>query len=147
MQKEIGRQLIEVQSTNWPFVLDYYTEDIEYHDPIVDIDGIGEMTLFLAQLFASSPDLVTTIEDETIIEGIYTATWTMVGQFNGVPYDAKGMSIIKFHPKGTQAYYQRDYYTESDIMINIPGLAEPAQAFRDYYRCAVDPTFSCPFTP
>jgi hypothetical protein len=29
-------------------------------------------------------------------------------------------------------------------MINIPGLAEPTQAFRTYYRCAVDPTFDCP---
>ena len=68
----------------------------------------------------------------------------MVGVFNGVPYSAKGMSIIKFRPKETQAYYQRDYYTEGDIMINIPGLAEPTAAFRQYYRCAVDPTFVCP---
>jgi len=145
VQKEIGRQLIEVQSGNWPLVLDYYTNDIEYHDPIVDIDGIGEMTQFLGQLFANSPDLVTTIEDETIINGIYTSTWTMVGQFNGVPFDAKGMSIIKFRPKETQAYYQRDYYTEGDIMKNIPGLAEPTEAFRIYYKCAVDPTYICPF--
>ena len=144
-QKEIGRALIEVQSFNWPYVLEYYADDIEYHDPIVDIYGIGEMTGFLAQLFANTPDLVTTIEDETIIDGVYTATWTMVGQFNGVPFDAPGMSIIKFRPKETQAYYQRDYYTEGDIMINIPGLAEPTEAFRIYYRCAVDPTFICPF--
>jgi hypothetical protein len=69
----------------------------------------------------------------------------MAGAFDGVPYSAKGMSIVKFRPKETQAYYQRDYYTEGDIMINIPGLAEPTMAFRTYYRCAVDPTFTCPF--
>lgn len=69
----------------------------------------------------------------------------MVGQFNGVPFDAPGMSIIKFRPKEAQAYYQRDYCTEGEIMINIPGLAEPTEAFRIYYRCAVDPTFICPF--
>jgi len=55
------------------------------------------------------------------------------------------MSIIKFRPKETQAYYQRDYYTEGDIMKNIPGLAEPTEAFRIYYKCAVDPTYICPF--
>jgi len=140
----IGRALIEVQSTNWPSVLPYYTTDIEYHDPIVTVYGLELMSQFLARLFTSSPELVTTIEDETCINGIYTATWTMVGAFDGVPYNAKGMSIIKFRPKETQAYYQRDYYTEGDIMINIPGLAEPTEAFRIYYQCAVDPTFPCP---
>jgi hypothetical protein len=141
----VGRALVEVQSTNWPSVLPYYTVDIEYHDPIVTIHGLDLMSEFLARLFASSPELVTTIEDETCINGIYAATWTMIGAFDGVPYSAKGMSIIKFRPKETQAYYQRDYYSEGDIMINIPGLAEPTAAFRDYYRCAVDPTFICPF--
>jgi hypothetical protein len=68
----------------------------------------------------------------------------MVGAFDGVPYSAKGMSIIKFRPRETQVYYQRDYYSEGDIMINIPGLAEPTEAFRVYYRCAADPTFPCP---
>jgi hypothetical protein len=142
---EIGRALVEVQATNWPSVLAYYTIDIEYHDPIVTIYGIDSMSEFLARMFTSAPELVTTVEDETCINGIYTATWTMLGAFNGVPYSAKGMSIIKFRPKETQAYYQRDYYTEGDIMINIPGLAEPTAAFRDYYRCAVDPTFVCPY--
>ena len=145
VRKAIGRELIEVQSSNWPYVMPYYTDDIEYHDPIVDIYGKEMMTGFLARLFTASGDLVTTIEDENCIDGIYTATWTMAGAFNGVPYEAKGMSIIKFRDKETQAYYQRDYYTESDIMLNIPGLAEPAEAFRDYYKCAVDPSFACPF--
>lgn len=141
---EIGRALIEVQSTNWPTVLPYYTVDIEYHDPIVDIYGIDTMAEFLARLFESSPDLVTTIADETLSGGVYTATWTMVGQFSGVPYSAKGISIIKFRDESTQVFYQRDYYSENDIMINIPGLDEAVIGFRTFYRCAVDPTFQCP---
>ena len=48
----------------------------------------------------------------------------MVGQFAGVPYDAKGISIIKFRRRTAQVYYQRDYYSEGDIMANIPGLDE-----------------------
>ena len=72
------------------------------------------------------------------------STWTMAGQFNGVPFTAPGMSIVKFRPGTTQAYYSRDYYTEGDIMINIPGLDVPTQAFRTYYKCAVDPMFECP---
>lgn len=143
-RKAIGRALIDVQSDNWPAVLQYYAYDIEYQDPIVTIQGIDVMTEFFARLFGSTPDLVTTIEDELCIRNTYMATWTMTGAFNGVPYSAKGMSVMKFRPGETQVYYQKDYYTESDIMINIPGLAEPAEAFRVYYMCAVDPTFDCP---
>ena len=143
-RKVIGRALIEVQSTNWPSVLNYYTDDIEYQDPIVTIQGIDMMEEFLYRLFYNSPDLVTTIEDETCINGIYTATWTMVGFFGEVPYTAKGMSIIKFHPRETQVYYQKDYYTEGDIMVNIPGLDVVTQGFRTFYRCSVDPNFDCP---
>jgi hypothetical protein len=93
--------------------------------------------------FFSPPDLVTTIEDETCINGIYTATWEMTGHFDSVPYTTKGMSAIKFRPKVIQAYYQRDYYTEGDIMINIPMLDDAVYGFRTFYRCSVDPTFEC----
>lgn len=141
---EIGRALIEAQSSNWQSILPYYTADIEYHDPVVDIYGIDMMAQFLARLFTSSGDLVTTIEDETLLNGVYSASWTMAGQFNGVPYSAKGISIIKFRGLSRQVYYQRDYYSENDIMINIPGLDQAAIGFRTYYRCAVDPTFVCP---
>ena len=48
VRKEIGRQLIEVQANNWPNVLHYYTDDIEYHDPIVTVNGISAMTEFLS---------------------------------------------------------------------------------------------------
>jgi hypothetical protein len=141
---EVGRTLIEAQSSNWQAILPYYTADIEYHDPVVDIYGIDMMTEFLGRLFTSSGDLVTTFEDETLLNGIYSASWTMVGQFNGVPYSAKGISIIKFRGLSKRVYYQRDYYSENDIMINIPGLDQAAIGFRTYYRCAVDPTFECP---
>ncbi|OPL14474.1 MAG: hypothetical protein AVO38_02605 [delta proteobacterium ML8_D] len=144
-RKAIGHALVEVQSTNWPFLLQHYTDDIEYHDPIVTVEGIENMAEFLGRMFASSPNLVTTVEDETCINGIYAATWRMDGFFNNVPYSAKGMSIIKFRPQSLKVYYARDYYTEGDIMIKIPGLDEPTDAFRTYYRCAVDPTFGCPY--
>jgi hypothetical protein len=144
-RKSIGRELVEIQAANWPSLLQFYADDIEYYDPIVSIQGIDMMAQFFARLFASGPDLITTVEDEICIDGIYAATWTMAGSFNSLPYSAKGMSIVKFRPGETQAYYARDYYTEGDIMINIPLLDEPTLAFRTYYRCAVDPTFECPF--
>lgn len=43
----VGRALLEVQSANLPSILPYYTDDIEYHDPIVDIYGFGPMVHFL----------------------------------------------------------------------------------------------------
>jgi len=151
---EVGRALIEVTLDNLASVLSYYTDDIEYHDPIVDVYGIGDMTEFLYRLFGSTPDLITTVEDEVAIDGIYTATWTMRGTFiadppspvdSGVPYEAKGMSIIKFRDKSTDVYYQRDYYTEGDIMSAVPGLDQAVAGFRVLYLCTVDPSFECPF--
>jgi hypothetical protein len=142
---EVGRELLEVQFSNVAEVLPYYTDDIEYHDPIVDIYGIDQMTGFLSRLLAASPDLVTVIEDETLVGDTYSATWVMSGQFLGVPYQAKGISIFRFRPHAPQVYYQRDYYSEGDIMAAIPGLDQVVFAFRAYYRCAVDPTFDCPF--
>jgi hypothetical protein len=144
---EIGRALVEINAANWQSLLPYYTDDYEYHDPIVDIYGFDTLVLFFARLFASSPDLVTTVEDEMLIGGVYTATWTMVGSFNGVPYSAKGMSILKFRDWSTQTYYSRDYYSESDIMVTIPGLDQAVEGFRVSYRCVVDPAFDCPLPP
>ena len=144
---EIGRALLEVQSTNWTSVLPYYADDVEYHDPIVDIHGIDAMAAFLGGLFASTPDLVTTVDKETLIGDVYTATWTMTGQFSGVPYSTKGISILRFRERERQVVYQRDYYTEGDIMANIPELAPVIEGFRTFYRCAVDPTFDCPLPP
>ena len=86
--------------------------------------------------------------DEIVNNDTYASTWTMKGIFiadpsdpvnSGVPYEAKGMSIIKFRNKSTDVYYQRDYYTEGDIMIAIPGLDQAAYGFRVFYLCAVDP--------
>jgi hypothetical protein len=144
---EIGRALVEINASNWQSLLPYYTDDYEYHDPIVDIYGFDTLVPFFARLFASSPNLVTTVEDEMLIGGVYTATWTMVGQFNGVPYSAKGMSILKFRDWSTQTYYSRDYYSESDIMATIPGLDQAVEGFRVSYKCVVDPAFDCPLTP
>ncbi len=141
---EVGRALLEVQSTNVAEVLPYYTDDIEYHDPIVDIYGLEAMTGFLNQLLDASPDLVTIVEDETLSGDTYSATWFMTGQFLGVPYEAKGISTFKFRPRTSLVYYQRDYYSEGDIMTTIPGLDQMIGGFRTYYRCAVDPTFECP---
>jgi len=145
---EIGRALLEVQAPNVGEILPYYTDDIEYHDPIVDINGIQDMTAFLNQLIiGASPNLVTIIEEETLIDDIYSATWTMSGDFLEVPYEAKGISVFNFMPNSAQVYYQRDYYSEGDIMATIPGLDEAIGGFRTYYRCSVDPTFECPLTP
>jgi hypothetical protein len=144
---DIGRGMLEVQNVDWTTLLKYYADDIEYHCPIVDVYGLDMLTEFLGRLYGNSPDLVTTIEDETLVDDVYSATWTMVGTFSGVPYEAKGISIIKFRRWSREVYYWRDYYSEGDIMTNIPGFDQAILGFRTYYRCAVDPTFDCPFEP
>lgn len=64
-----------------------------------------------------------------------------------IPYEAKGMSIMKFRNRSTRVYYQRDYYSEGDIMASIPGLDQAIAGFRYFYRCAVDPNAECPPPP
>ena len=149
---EVGRALLEVTLDQLPEIIPYYTYDIEYHDPAVDIFGIEDMTDFLFRLFGNTPDLITTVEDEIAIDDQYMATWTMVGTYLvtqedgsqiGIPYEAKGMSVIKFNPKTTDVYYQRDYYSEGDIMAAIPGLDQAIGGFRLFYLCSVDPNFEC----
>jgi hypothetical protein len=92
-------------------------------------------------LFVASSNLITTIEDETIADDIYFATWTMSGEFDGSAFSAPGMSIVKFVEGTTQTYYSMDYYTEGDIMLGVPQLAETVIGFRHYYREAVDPNY------
>jgi hypothetical protein len=86
----------------------------------------------------------TTVEDETLADGVHMATWTMAGMFDGAPFSAPGMSIVKFVDGTTQSDYSRDYYTEGDVMTGVPELADAVLGFRVYYRCVVDPTFVCP---
>jgi hypothetical protein len=146
-QLTVGRQLVEINAENWTTVLPYLASDYEYHDPIVDIYGPDTMAEFLGRLFAGSSDLYTTVEDETLVDGVYMATWTMSGEFNGAPFSAPGMSIVKFVDGTRQAYYSRDYYTEGDVMLGVDELLPAVVGFRIYYRCAVDPTFDCPLAP
>jgi hypothetical protein len=56
-------------------------------------------------------------------------SWTMSGSFNGTPFSAPGMSIVKFVDDILQSYYSRDYYTEGDIMTGVP---EVVLGFRAY---------------
>jgi hypothetical protein len=150
---EVGRALLEVTADQLPEIIPYYTDDIEYHDPAVDIYGIVDMTEFLYRLFGNTPDLITIVEDQIAIDDQYMATWTMVGTYyvtqedgtqEGIEYEAKGMSIIKFKPKSTDVWYQRDYYSEGDIMAAIPGLDQAIFGFRVFYLCSVDPNYACP---
>jgi len=143
-QLEVGRQLVEINAGNWTEVLPHLASNYEYHDPIVDIYGPGAMAEFLGRLFAGSSNLYTTVEDETIVDGVYMATWTMSGMFNGAPFTAPGMSIVKFVDGTVQTDYSRDYYTEGDVMLGVPELVEAVTGFRVYYRCTVDPAFGCP---
>jgi hypothetical protein len=143
-QLEVGRQLVEINAENWTNVLPFLESNYQYHDPIVNIFGPDTMAVFLGRIFAGSSDLYTIVEDETMTDDIYMATWTMSGEFNGAPFSAPGMSIVKFVEGTTQTYYSHDYYTEGDVMLGVPELSEAVVGFRHYYRSAVDPTYVSP---
>jgi hypothetical protein len=40
----------------------------------------------------------------------------MSAEMVSVPYDVKGLSILKFRDGETQAYYHKDLYTEGDLV-------------------------------
>lgn len=146
-QLDVGRLLVQLDAENWPSVIPYLASNYEYHDPIVDIYTPETMAQFLTLLFAGSQDLYTVVEDETLVDNIYMATWTMSGEVNGAYFSAPGMSIVKFIKGTKKVEYSRDYYSEGDIMLGIPQLAEAVKGFRYYYLCAVDPEYDCQLEP
>ena len=125
---EIGRGMLEVQNVDWTTLLPYYADDIEYHDSIVDVYGFDMLTQFLGRLYGSSPDLVTTIEDETLVgactrrRGRWSAASTTCLTKPG--YFDHQVSWLE-----QEVYYWRDYYTEGDIMTNIPGFDQAILGF------------------
>lgn len=145
MRLVVGRELLEMNAENWQSLLPYYTHDIEYHEPSVDVYGIDVMTEFLYRLiFISSPDLVTTVEEEICIDDMYAANWLVEGPFNGSPYSAKGMTVMKFHPRSKMVYYQRDHYSEGDIMINIPPAGRTDRGVQDILQVRRGPDVHLP---
>ena len=72
----------------------------------------------------------------------------MTGSLDGVPYTAKGMSIVKFRRWSLKTYYSRDYYSEGDIMAALssaakstPDLAVMVAADKDIaYQKVIDVT-------
>jgi hypothetical protein len=64
---EIGRGMLEVQNVDWTTLLATTLTTSSTIDSIVDVYGIEMLTQFLGRLYGSSPDLVTTIEDETLV--------------------------------------------------------------------------------
>ena len=68
---KVGRALLEVTGGGIDEILPYYSNDIEYHDPIVNIYGKEHMTGFLYMLIEnSSPDLKTEVVEETLIDDV-----------------------------------------------------------------------------
>ena len=143
---EVGRKIVE-QADPLETILPYYTEDFEYFDPIIHVVGKEDMQVFLTEFLGTQSGFFTITENEITSRDIYMSNWVMGGTFlldptnpdSGFYYEAPGMSIVKFREKTTDVYYQRDYYSESDIMKEIQGLGQVVDIFRTMYLCAVDP--------
>jgi len=144
-QLDVGRLLVQLDSDNWTHVIPFLKSSYEYRDPIVEINTRDTMALFLGQLFEGSQELFTVVEDETLVDDIYMATWTMSGTVGEATFTAPGMSIVKFKEGTTKVMYSRDYYSEGDVMLGLintyPDMGYAVLGFRNYYLCAVDPTY------
>ena len=134
----VARAIVEADSSNWLSILNYYTSDVQYSDPMVQIEGIGMVGAFLRRYFIISPDLVTTIENETCADGLYTATWTMTGTFLGGPHAVKGVTIIKFRGTEAKVYYHHKEYADEEIRAIVKDLADLFQCFREDFMSPAD---------
>lgn len=98
------------------------------------------MENFLKHMFKNTPDYRLAIEDETFVNGIYSATWTMQGTWQGdkIKYKVPGMSIIKFREGESLIYYQRDYFSEGEIWSKIPYIGAFIRGLRGKYKRDLD---------
>jgi SnoaL-like domain len=130
-QRVINAQtMMLVDASNFNDIIDLWTDDVHYEEAAISVKGKDNFLLWLENLFTFSPDYAIELEDEVYDNGIYMCSWRMFGHsildvpawvnsgepVAPIPYDLKGLSIIKFRDGETQAYYHKDLYTEGDIV-------------------------------
>lgn len=140
---ETARALVSVNADTYDSVINFWTEDVTYKEPVLTNHGREEMLEYLEAVYGGSPygfplDKAVTIKDElykTHEDGsmTYMATIQWSGTFGTAFFFQKGMSIVKFRPGEGCASYQRDYFTEGDTWWNIPIWQQDIRTARETY--------------
>ncbi len=115
-----ARAIMTYNNANWREVINYYTADVVYQDPLIRCEGKDELHRFVYNLFRMTPfELV--VEDEVHSGDRYMSTWVMTMDFFGgrMHFETEGASLLKFNSED-MCYYHRDYYSDADIWEEIP---------------------------
>ena len=135
-----ARRMMVVDADDFDDIIDLWADDINYQDAVVDIFGKEDFYDFLSKLFVFMTEYALEIDDEVYQGDSYMCTWRMYGKSQPniatapeVPFDAKGMSIMKFRPGEVQPYYHKDLFTEGDIWSEIPYLGVYVRVMRELY--------------
>lgn len=134
---EIAREVMLYNETNWKQALRHYTDDLVYEDPILRVQGTEDMNVLMGNLFAHTRQQLT-IEDEVFSGDRYMATWSiaMTYIYSGErtqDFVIRGSTLLRFNGKD-EVVFHRDYYSDADILADIPVMGAVVKQFRKAHR-------------
>ncbi len=105
---------------------DFYSENIEFTDPIEKINGLVYLKKYYAKIYKNVSAIHFNFHQINNQEDLFFVQWTMTlqatGLNSGVPFDVDGLSVLKFNAQD-KVEYHRDYLDLGSMVYeNIPVL-------------------------
>lgn len=105
---------------------DFYSNDVEFEDPINHLNGLDELRAYYASMYENVTSISFDFTDEVISGDIHVVVWTMkttAKKLNkGKPVIVHGNSVIKFG-KDNKVFYHRDYFDMGEMIYqHVPVL-------------------------
>ena len=116
---------------------EFYDKNIEFHDPIGTIKGLGQMRSYYENLYKNVKtikfEFSQFIESGDDIVGIWKMTLVTEKLNNGEPIILDGNSVIKF--KNGKAVYHRDYFDMGAFIYeNIPFFGYVVKKIKQQFK-------------
>lgn len=128
-------------------VYDFYDRDIQFIDPIVEIQGVEDLKQYYANMYAPVKDIyfefISEVDkgDETVL--IWKMTMTAKKLNKGKPIVLDGISYIKFGGKEGKAIYHRDYFDMGEMIYQyVPVLRSMVGYVNKRMRKHHDPSYN-----
>jgi hypothetical protein len=97
---------------NLSILSDFYSDNIDFTDPIGNIKGLDKLTKYYAHVYKNVISINFKFHQINHQEDMYFAKWTMNLQVKGLnsnsPYSVEGFSVLKFNAD-SKVEYHRDY--------------------------------------
>lgn len=92
---------------------EFYDENIEFHDPLINVQGRGQMRAYYKGLYDNVTSIKFIFSDEIVQGDSHVVAWKMIMESKlngGKPTELDALSHIKFGGPENKAIYHRDYY-------------------------------------